>query len=117
MNQTPSLTITVDRESDTGYIRLNDAKVRETVELTELVVLDLDEFKMAVGVEVLALSAQIPFTRLHRDYHVPSTTVDFLRLIQPTLGKFLADVTTGADSTRVETEAVAHGRHRAHASS
>lgn len=115
MNQTPSLTITVDPESDTGYIRLNDADVRETVELTKLVLLDLDEFKMAVGVEVLALSAKIPFTKLHRDYHVPSTTVDFLRLIQPTLGKFLADVTTGADSTLDETDAVAHGRRRTHA--
>lgn len=112
MTNTNSLTIHVDHEIDTGYIRLRAAKVASTCELTDLVLLDLDEFDMAVGVEVLSLKAEIPFSRLNREFHVPSTTVELLRRIQPTLGSFIKNVTTGSDSTS-STEAVAHGRRRA----
>lgn len=108
-----SVAIHIDHETDTGYIRLRETDVAETVELTDLVLLDLDEFKVAVGIEVLSLAAQIPFTRLHREFHVPSSTVDLVRQIQPTLGTFLQNVTTGGDSTRVDASTAQHGGRRA----
>lgn len=108
-----SVAIHIDPETDAGYIRLRETDIAETVELTDLVLLDLDEFKVAAGIEVLSLAANIPFARLHREFHVPSATVELVRQIQPTLGTFLQNVTTGGDSTRVDAGAAPHGRRRA----
>lgn len=108
-----SVAIQVDHETDTGYIKLRDEQIARTLELTNLVLVDLDRFDMAVGLEVLSLNAKIPFSRLHKEFHVPSSTVDLLRAIQPTLGKFLNDVTTGADSTHDVEATPQRGRRRA----
>lgn len=113
MKTSPQMSIQVDQEFDTGYIRLSSSNVAETVEVSDLVLVDLDEFKVAVGVEVLSLSAEIPFSRLRYDFHVDSRIVELLRQIQPTLGKFFTSVTTGSDSTVVEGQEQQHGRRRA----
>ena len=115
MTSNVTVAVQVDHESDTGYIRLRDERVASTLELTDLVLVDLDTFNMAVGLEVLSLGAAIPFGRLNREFHVPSQTVELLRKIQPTLGKFLSNVTTGADSTHDVDATPQHGRRRAHA--
>lgn len=113
MTTRPQFSIQVDQEFDTGYIRLSHADVAETVEVTDLVLVDLDEFRVAVGVEVLSLGAKIPFSRLRKDFHVDSRTVELLREIQPTLGSFFTNVTTGSDSTVFEGAEKSHGRRRA----
>lgn len=112
MTTNPQMSIQVDPESDTGYIRLSRSTVAETVEVTDLVLVDLDEFKVAVGVEVLSLNAEIPFNRLRYDFHLDSRIVELLRQIQPTLGIFFQGVTTGGDSTIVEGEERQSGRRR-----
>jgi uncharacterized protein YuzE len=85
----PSIRVEIDTEAGAAYVALTSAPVARTVELTDSVLLDLDEFDIAVGVEVLELAAEIPFTRLVRDYHVSTDVVDLLRAIQPSVSGFL----------------------------
>ena len=94
---TPKMRVHIDHEADAAYIELSQNKVVRTVEVTDAVLLDLDEFNVAVGVEVLELSAEIPFTRLHTEFHVHSEVVELLRLIRPSVAGFIS-VTSGTDS-------------------
>lgn len=62
----------IDREADAGYIYFSKNAVASTQEVTPTVLVDLDEFGIVVGIEVLQLSAQIPLDRLERDFHIHS---------------------------------------------
>lgn len=68
------------------------------MELTSDVLIDLDEFHVVVGVEVLTLHADIPFDRIETDYHVHSNVVEALKRIRPSVGSFLS-LQTGTDGT------------------
>ena len=90
----------LDVAAGAGYIRLSEAAVRRTVQVDEDVLLDLDEMNVAVGVEVLRLSAQIPFSRLVDDFHVRTEVVALLRKIQPSISGYLALTQGSEGSTR-----------------
>lgn len=46
--------VTIDGLADAAYIELNDAPVARTKELSETVLVDLDEYDVAVGIELLS---------------------------------------------------------------
>jgi len=79
----------VDLVAGAAYVRLSSAAIHHTVEATEDVLIDLDELNIVVGIEVLRLSAEIPFGRLVDDFHVHTDVVDLLRQIQPSVAGFL----------------------------
>jgi uncharacterized protein YuzE len=93
-----SIRVEVDHNADAAYIALLDSPVAETVEVAEHVLVDLDEYRMVVGIEVLKLTARIPFDDLNSRFHVRSELVEMLRKIQPSISGFLS-VTVGTDST------------------
>ncbi|MFF2296985.1 DUF2283 domain-containing protein [Arthrobacter sp. NPDC058127] len=93
-----SIRVEVDYKADAAYIALLDAPVKETVEIAEHVLVDLDEFRVVIGIEVLRLTAKIPFDELNKTYHVRSELVERLRKIQPSISGFLS-VTVGTDSS------------------
>jgi uncharacterized protein YuzE len=80
--------VVLDVEAGLAYVTLSDAGVARTVALTDAINLDLDEFNVVVGMEVLDLDAEIPFSRLVDDFHVPTTTVEILRLMRPSVAEF-----------------------------
>jgi len=82
----PSLKI--DGDAEVAYIKLSDNPVFRTVQATEDVLIDLDKFSVAVGIEVLDLDATIPYGRLTTDFHIHSDIVDDVRAIQPTINSF-----------------------------
>lgn len=98
MTMRDKVQVKIDREADAAYICLSDKAVVRTVEVTDEVLIDLDEFNVAVGVEVLELGATIPFSRLHTEFHIHSKVVDVLRLIQPSVSGFFS-LTQGGDSS------------------
>lgn len=92
-----SVRLNVDLVAEAAYVRLSDNKVSRTRDVTDAVLVDLDEFGVVVGVEVLALEAEIPFGRLVDEFHVHSAAVAALRTIQPTVGSFI--MTQGNDGS------------------
>lgn len=85
-----SIKIEVDTDVHAAYIRLSDEPVVRTVECTEHVMVDLDQYGVAVGVELLDETTPIPFQALLTDFHVHSEVVDLLRLIRPNVSSFLS---------------------------
>jgi uncharacterized protein YuzE len=52
--------LTVDREADALYLRLDDSPIIDSEEVSPGVVLDFNEQNQVVGVEMLNLSARAP---------------------------------------------------------
>ncbi len=91
------LVITVDCNADAAYLQVSDGTVVRTEEVAPGVLVDLDEYRMAVGVEVLELDVLLPVDLLIREYHVPRDAVEALGRVRPTVTSFVsrqAEVTT-----------------------
>ena len=52
--------LTVDKEADALYLRLDDSKIIESEEVSPGVVLDFNERNQVVGIEMLNLSKRTP---------------------------------------------------------
>ena len=95
MNQ---IRLEIDLMANAGYIRLSDELTHRTVQVTEDVLIDLDVMNVVVGIEVLTLSAAIPFSRLVDDFHVHTDVVEAVRHIQPSLSGVLG-LSQGSEGT------------------
>lgn len=84
------ITVEIDAALDMGYIHLSDEPVASTVELTEDVVVELDDTGSVIGIEMLALSADIPYDKLTLECHVGSEAIDVLQSIGPSVQAFIA---------------------------
>lgn len=88
------ISIDVDQAVGCAYIRLSDHPVAKTVEHADGVLVDLDEFGVAVGLELLDQHAPIPFAALTGQYHVHSDVIELLRMVRPDVASFVT-VTSG----------------------
>ena len=79
----------VDNDAGAAYISLSDEPVHETLQFNEDVLIDLDQHRVAVGIEVLDLDAEIPYRELEHDYHVHSKVINELKAIRPTINGFV----------------------------
>lgn len=84
-----SIAITVDTILRTAYIRLSDERIARTVEYNDSILVDVDEFNVAVGIEVLDEGTPLPFEELVSVFHVHTSVVDLLRLIRPDVASYL----------------------------
>jgi len=57
--------MTVDKEADALYLRLDDSKIIESEEVSPGVVLDFNERNQVVGIEMLNLSKRTPKLDFH----------------------------------------------------
>lgn len=98
-----SMRIKVDSTANAAYIKLSDAPIVRTVEFNEEILVDVDQYGVAVGVEVLDEGAALPFAALCDDFHVHSDVIELLRLIRPSVAAFLqlSSAADGATSTPV----------------
>ena len=55
----------VDAKADALYLRLDDSKIVESEEVVPGVVLDFNEEKQVVGIEILDLSKRVPKLNPH----------------------------------------------------
>jgi uncharacterized protein YuzE len=78
--------VSVDIEANAAYITMSDEPIVSTIEVTDEVLVDLDAMRVVVGIEVLRIDAEIPFTRLVDEFHVHSDDVELLRLLRPNVG-------------------------------
>ncbi len=80
----------VDFEANAAYLEVSGNVVVETCEAAPGVLIDLDEFGCAVGIEVLSLSLKIPVSAIERDYHVRPSDLEVLKQIRPDVTSFVA---------------------------
>jgi len=80
-----SRTITVDTSVGACYIALSDCPVTRTEEFSDDVLVDLNEYGVAVGIEILDLTAQLPLTDLCRQLHIHSSDEPYLVKLLPNL--------------------------------
>lgn len=94
-----TVVIELDRELDAAYVRLTEGPVVRTIEYSESVLVDLDQFDVVVGVEVLDVRQPLPFDELTRRFHVREEVVALLRQIQPSVSTFIDNVSQGSGGT------------------
>lgn len=82
-------TLTVDNTADVAYLRLDDGEVARTCEVSPGVYVDLNEFDVVIGVEVLALDALIPYSELVTKFHVRPEHLRSLEQIRPSVTSFV----------------------------
>lgn len=104
-----SIKLTVDQTNGLAYITLSDAAVHHTIEHSDTVLVDVDEHRVAVGIELLDLDAEIPFDELTKSYHVQSDRVDLLRRIQPSINKFMVSMKEQTNAVEAVAEDVHDG--------
>jgi uncharacterized protein YuzE len=107
MTSNQRVVVELDEASGLAYVRFSDGEVVRTVALTDAINVDLDEYGVAVGIEVLDLDTEMPFQRFITEYHVPSAHVEVLRLMRPTLTRFVYQVRSGAGTAVTQPAGVA----------
>lgn len=88
--------VEVDEASGVAYVRFSRSPVKRTVAVNDAINVDLDEFDMTVGIEILDLDVDMPFQTFVDDFHVPSDSVDVLRLMRPSMTKFVYQIQGGS---------------------
>lgn len=87
MKDVPHLMI--DLTAEAAYLRLSHDPVAKTREVTEAVMVDLNELNVVVGVELLDFDTPVPIERLTKDFHVHSRQLDELRKLGAPAKTFL----------------------------
>jgi len=95
---TPNWRLSINTDTDVAYIRMTNNEVVETVEATDEVLVDVDKHDVVVGIEMLRLDAQIPFTDLITKFHVHSEDVDYLQALMPSVKVQLQIGTDGTNT-------------------
>lgn len=99
--------LTVDHEAEAAYIRLSAAPVARTVEINDSILVDLDDMGVAVGIEILSLDADIPFTEITKQCHMHSDVIDSVRTIQPSISGFVR-LSRGSDAATTQNDRRQH---------
>lgn len=102
----PNVRLVVDRDAQASYIYLTDhpdLPVAETREINECVNVDLNEYGVAIGIEVFGLQTEIPWAQLIRDCHVHSEVEEYVRLITPSVHGFIVQLQPAGATRLVDT--------------
>ena len=78
-------TIIIDPAVGACHISLSDRPVASTEEFSDNILVDLDEFGVVIGIEVLDLDAELPLTDLCRQLHIHKDDEPHLARLLPTL--------------------------------
>jgi uncharacterized protein YuzE len=84
-----SATLVVDHGADAAYLQLGQEEIIETCEVSPGVLVDLNDMRIVVGVEVLTLDAYIPREKLIRDFHMRAEDLEVLDSIRPSVTTFV----------------------------
>ena len=79
--------LTIDSMAEVAYLRLRQGSVASTVEVAPGILVDMDENAVALGVEVLDLDLEIPYSLLTQKCHVCQDDPRKLDQIRPSVAK------------------------------
>lgn len=78
MTSEPRITVQIDAEAGAAYVRLGRGQVARTVEFNDEIFVDLDEFDVALGIELLDLDTSLPLDRFAERFHIDTATLGLL---------------------------------------
>lgn len=93
-----SIELTIDMSARVAYIRLVVGSIAMSKAINEDIVVDLDEYDRVLGIEILDLGAEIPFSELIANHHVPSETVELLRRLRPSISGFMSSFSSDREN-------------------
>lgn len=73
-----SVSVKIDTEAGAAYLRLGSGHVTRTVEVDEATYVDLDQFGVVVGIELLDLDTPLPLDELGTRFHINASALDVL---------------------------------------
>lgn len=76
------ISVSIDHIAGTGYLRFSGAQVVRTDEFDDATLVDLDEYGMVIGIEILDLGAQVPLDALLERYHITTQAAALLRAVR-----------------------------------
>lgn len=76
------ISISIDTLADAAYIHLSDNKAVKTKEITDDVIVDLDRFNKVVGIELLAVDADLPYSSLENDFGIEKIIIEQIKILQ-----------------------------------
>ena len=85
-----NIELTIDQSANSAYIRLLNKPVKSSKVVNDDIIIDLDDMNLVIGIEILDLEAEIPFTELMSEFHVHSSTVELLRRLRPSISGFMS---------------------------
>jgi uncharacterized protein YuzE len=94
-----NIELTIDESANSAYIRLLSSPVKISKTINDDVIIDLNEMDVVVGIEILDLEAEIPFTELITEFHVHSQTVELLRRLRPSISGFMSGFSNDGTQT------------------
>ncbi|WP_328449006.1 DUF2283 domain-containing protein [Amycolatopsis sp. NBC_00438] len=100
----PSFSVEIDQVAEAAYVRFNQHDVVETKELADEINVDLDKHGMAVGIELLDLSAPIPLDKIAQHVHVDSRVLALLENIARNQTRMQAGTSASAINWPFETQ-------------
>lgn len=80
-----SARLEVDTVAEAAYFLVTDrgTKVAKTIEFNDEILVDLDDFGMVVGVEVLTLQTEVPVAQLAQRFHFIPGAREALEFLVP----------------------------------
>jgi uncharacterized protein YuzE len=91
--------VKIDIEAGAASLRLGRGQIGRTVEFDEDIYVDLDQFGVAVGIELLDLDTSLPLDEVGARFHINASALDVLmKVIQ--WGAPRRNVTFGSTSGR-----------------
>lgn len=100
---TRRFSVSVDYDADAAYVSMSDEDIASTVQVSDEVLVDLDQFRVVVGIEFLRIDADIPFQRLIDDFHVRTNDIEKLRALRPSIAGHLQAAAEGVSTTSAST--------------
>lgn len=88
-------TLTVDFEANAAYLEVSEAPVAETQEVQPGILVDLDQFRCAVGIEVLSLAVDVPTAEIAHNFHIRQEDLKALEQMRPAINTFIAMQASG----------------------
>lgn len=73
-----SVSVKIDTEAGAAYLRLERSQVERTVEFDEDIYVDLDQFGVVVGIELLDLDTFLPLDELGARFHINASALEVL---------------------------------------
>ncbi|MGH4012739.1 MAG: DUF2283 domain-containing protein [Pseudonocardiaceae bacterium] len=68
----------IDTEAGAAYLRLGRGQVGRTVEFDEVIYVDLDQFSVIIGIELLDLDTFLPLDERGARFHINASALDVL---------------------------------------